>query len=355
MLVPKRSPPQPGREESPVRLHTHREGLCSQYPRPQLRPPAPSLCRRPADWVSVLHSVFRRSRPDGTFARRLGRLSTPGRNRGRHQSLGPAIVVKTLQARFQLEERTEPRGEQLGLLSHGAPGAVSLCTGLQGGGRAARESLRGAEHSVRPETRRPARPRPSTPTRNQGDGQALAPPTRTQQEPRSPAPHSWHDLCVTSRPLLQKGPCATATRKRKDQGRGGKLCHGPAHNRRPSLPPRRGQWAGLWPDISSCRPARPLSGNPVPLAALSPGDHRDCPALSSPPPTQGPTQPCPHRAVHTPGQLSHAGVRSAQTASLLGGAALLTRMSRLERQPDTHPGETLGGGNQHRALRSGRP
>lgn len=54
---PRRSPPQPGREESPVRLHGHREGLCSQYPRPQLCPPAPSLCRWPADRAPVLRAA----------------------------------------------------------------------------------------------------------------------------------------------------------------------------------------------------------------------------------------------------------------------------------------------------------
>lgn len=56
MLGP-RSPPQPGREERPVQLHGHHEGLCSQYPRPQLCPPAPSLCRWPADWAPVLRAA----------------------------------------------------------------------------------------------------------------------------------------------------------------------------------------------------------------------------------------------------------------------------------------------------------
>lgn len=67
--------------------------------------PLPPACRLGA---CPARSMFWRSRRDGTFTRRLGRLSTPGRHRGCHQSLGPAIVIKTLQVSFQLEEGTEP-------------------------------------------------------------------------------------------------------------------------------------------------------------------------------------------------------------------------------------------------------
>lgn len=138
-----------------------------------------------------------------------------------------------------------------------------------------------------------------------GRGCWSVPLTPTEQEQRSAAPHSWPDLCVTSRPFsCKKDQRAAASPRRKDQGCDGELRGRPAYDRRSSLPPRHGERAGLCPDASGCRPARLLSRNRlVPPGALSPGDHRDrkewgrpSAALSLLPPTCSLPQQSPHGA-----------------------------------------------------------
>lgn len=170
MLVP-RSPPQPGREEGPVRLHGHREGLCSQHPRPQLCPPAPSLCRRPADWAPVLHAAC------------FGAADLTGRSpagwAGSQLLAGTEVATRA----WDLPSSLRPyrpgfslrQGQNLEASSRAsflAPGAVSCARGCGAeGGQLGRAAGCRTVCAPKPEDR--ARPCPSTPTRNQGDGQGL--------------------------------------------------------------------------------------------------------------------------------------------------------------------------------------
>lgn len=163
-MVHKKSQPQSGRDQSPVLLHGHREGLCSEHPRPGTPPPPLPPTSLRTECLSCMQSILGQQPQQGMFARRLSRLSTPGRHRGHHHGLGPAITIKTLQA--GLTKGQNLSDEQLCLLFCGrpgdrqAPGAVSLCAGLQcrdrvEGGQLGK-ACRVLEHCVEPQNQKAA-------------------------------------------------------------------------------------------------------------------------------------------------------------------------------------------------------
>lgn len=127
-MVHKKNQPQSGRDQSPVLLHGHCKGLCSEHPRPRTpsppRPLPPTRLR--TECLSCMQSILGQQPQQGTFAWRLSRLSTPGRHRGHHHGLGPAITIKTLQA--GLTKGQNLSDEQLCLLSCRRPaGAAGQC------------------------------------------------------------------------------------------------------------------------------------------------------------------------------------------------------------------------------------